>query len=159
MFRISLHGLRRRAEPVLEWLRGADVAAEWVGRAFSPDALVLLPGRRGLGLLTPHAPIIVAPGDRDADAVQIITYGYGARDTLTYSSMDASGPVVAIQREIVTLGGARLERQEIPLGPTDADGELVLALTGALLVAGAEPEALGKVGFDLTAEYEKRVRD
>jgi hypothetical protein len=119
--------------------------AAWLARAFSPDARVLLPG--GRSLFPPRAPVIVAPGDRDADAPQIITYGYSARETLTYSSMDASGPVLAVQREIVTLGGARLERQEIPLGPSNADGELILALAGALLIAGVEPDALGRVRF------------
>ncbi|MCL2031589.1 MAG: hypothetical protein FWG93_08605, partial [Oscillospiraceae bacterium] len=139
MTRISLRGPRRRAEPVLTWLGGLGVPDTlWTGRAPAPDALVLLPGRRAL--LTPRAPVIVAPGDRDADAPQVITYGYGARDTLTYASLDASGSVLSLQREIVTLGGARLERQDIPLGPAGAggggaDGELALALAGALLIA------------------------
>lgn len=144
-----MRGIRADAGLARAWLRGLNArGVAWQERGASPDALVLLPGPLR-ALRVPRAPVVVMPGDRNADAKQIITYGYSARETLTYSSLDASGPVLAVQREILTVGGARLDRQEIPLqslGRTDA--ELALALSGALLFAGLAPEALGQVRFD-----------
>lgn len=149
MFRIAVRG-NRSQRWVLDWLRSLAVPdISWQGRAVLPDALVLLPEPKGsLRLLTPHAPVVVAPGDCIVDAPQIITYGYGARETMTYSSLDVSSPVLAIQREIVTLAGARLERQEIPLKAAKADAELTLALAGALLIAGVGAEELWDIRFE-----------
>jgi hypothetical protein len=49
--------------------------------------------------------------------------------------------MLTLQRDIVTLDGRRLERQEIPLPPT-SHPEKTLAAAGALLITGCSPEEL-----------------
>lgn len=137
-------GVRGKGRETLERLRGAGLPGiTWTGGSAALDALVLLPGSH---MRSPaRVPVIVAPGECDADAAQIITYGLGSRDTLTYSSMDADGPVLSLQRELVTLEGLRLERQEIPLPPLNTEPETALAIAGALLTAGLPPSSLAQV--------------
>ncbi|MBR4098389.1 MAG: hypothetical protein IKK44_00185 [Clostridium sp.] len=91
---------------------------------------VLLPGQAGT-LLT---------GMHTASAV---SYGTGSRDTLTLSSH--RGPLwAALQREVVTLGGQVVERQEFPIAPSSRGGAMeALAVAGALLLLGVPPNALG----------------
>lgn len=134
-------GVRGKGRDVLEYLQAVGVPdVTWTGGNAVLDALVVLPGTRTR--VPVRAPVVIAPAECDADAAQLITYGYGARETLTYSSMDTDGPVLAIQRELVTIHGLRLERQEIPLLPLNAGPETALAIAGALLAAGLPPSEL-----------------
>lgn len=106
------------------------------------DLLVLMPGCdpsllfpcRTL-LLPDHLILPALP------AAQVVSCGPSPRDTLTFSSLGGRRPVLSLQREIVTLAGTRLERQEFPV--RDQGGiRLTLAWAGTLLLAGVPPEDL-----------------
>ena len=91
---------------------------------------VLLPGDAG-GLLA---------GLRAASAV---SYGTSPRDSLTISSRERGRLWAALQRELVTVDGQVVERQEFPLALEPGREELpALAVAGALLLLGVPPEAL-----------------
>ena len=63
--------------------------------------------------------------------------------TLTFSSLAQDTLCLALQRELVTLGGVCREPQEIPLAPQGrADPLALLAWAGTLLLLGAPPERL-----------------
>lgn len=68
---------------------------------------------RARSLLLPgdSAPSLAA-GTR---AAQIIGYGFSPRDTLTLSSFAGRERLLCLQRGLLTLGGALLEPQELPL--------------------------------------------
>jgi hypothetical protein len=83
----------------------------------------------------------VVPPSACVTAKQTVTYGFGAQNTITLSSRSEDGCLLSLQRDIVTAGGQRLERQEIPLPPLKSP-ERALAAAGALLVAGCPPEDL-----------------
>lgn len=90
---------------------------------------VLLPGGAG-GLLS------------GLDPAAAVSYGTGPRDTLTLSSREGRQLWCAIQRELVTVEGRVVERQEFPV-PFLSHGELAsLAVAGALLLLGVPPEEL-----------------
>lgn len=90
----------------------------------------------------PPCRILLTPGPlRGCAAPSVVSYGPSPRDTLTFSSLRAGGMVLALQREIVTLDGRRVERQELAL-PVRGEPLLTLAWAGTLLLAGAEPETL-----------------
>ena len=50
-------------------------------------------------------------------AAWVVSYGLTRRDTLTFSSLAQDTLCLALQRELVTLGGVCREPQEIPLAP------------------------------------------
>jgi hypothetical protein len=83
---------------------------------------------------------IVPPSAR-VTAKQTVTYGFGTQNTITLSSRSDDGCLLALQRDIITADGTRLERQEIPLPPLNTP-DTALAAAGALLVAGCPPEDL-----------------
>ena len=63
--------------------------------------------------------------------------------TLTFSSLAQDTLCLALQRELVTLGGVCREPQEIPLAPQGrADPLALLAWAGTLLLLGAPPARL-----------------
>ena len=92
---------------------------------------------------------LLLPGDSptqrwNLQAASAVSYGSGHRDTLTLSSRE--GPVLwaALQREVVTVQGHVVERQEFPLNCSPGQSPLVsLAVAGTLLLMGAPPESLG----------------
>ena len=93
---------------------------------------VLLPGEAG-ALLSGLAPAAA------------VSYGTGPRDTLTLSSREGRQLWCALQRELVTVEGRVVERQEMPLRLPDHMSPLsVLAAAGALLLLGVPPEELGR---------------
>ncbi len=91
---------------------------------------VLLPGRAGRA----------AGGLRASSAV---SYGTSPKDTLTVSSREEGRLWAALQRELVTVDGQVVERQEFPL-ELGRDGRVLsaLAVAGALLLLGVPPEEL-----------------
>lgn len=93
---------------------------------------------------------VLLPGDAPAEhwqlqAASAVSYGPGPRDTLTLSSREGRQLWCAIQRELVTVEGRVVERQELPLRLPDHMSPLsVLAAAGALLLLGVPPEELGR---------------
>ena len=142
--------------PTIAVLEGAPRLAPLLARALPPslaalsapdrpaDLLVLAPDLRGRSVPCPPCRILLTPGltaPPDPAAPSVVSYGPSPRDTLTFSSLRDGGMVLALQRELVTLGGRRVERQELAL-PVRGEPLLTLAWAGTLLLAGAEPEAL-----------------
>ena len=134
-------------------LAGPSAALAAFLQSAGPENVLWVPASVGLdALLIPpdiepgpcSAPTVLAPPASAPAAAQLITYGLGPQETLTFSALD-TGCVLSLQRDIITLQGRRLERQELPLPPshTAQEPELLLALCGALLTAGVAPEALG----------------
>ena len=65
------------------------------------------------------------------------------KDSVTISSLDEGGLVLSLQRELPTLSGRYLERQDIPVRSQEAaPPEDLLAASAALLLLGIPPEAL-----------------
>ena len=110
-------------------------------------ALVVMPGH---GELPEGAyQTAVVPASAHVTAKQTVTYGLGAQNTITLSSRSDAHCLLTLQRDIVTLDGRRLERQEILLPPVSRP-EAALAAAGALLVAGCPPEELYSAMLPLT---------
>ncbi len=70
-----------------------------------------------------------------------MSYGLTRRDTLTFSSLAQDTLCLALQRELVTLGGVCREPQEIPLAPQGRADPLAL-----LAWAGTPPPPGGPAG-------------
>lgn len=78
-------------------------------------------------------------------AASAVSYGVSPRDSLTISSREGNTLWAALQRELVTVDGRVVERQEFPLTLEPGEEELpVLAAAGALLLLGVPPEKLGE---------------
>ena len=89
---------------------------------------------------------LLLPGECRTAAVPaetVVTYGLSRRDSLTLSSREGERLWCALQRELVTLDGAVVERQEFPvLPPPGLEPLSALAAAGALLLLGVPPERL-----------------
>jgi len=118
-----------------------------VGR--EPELLVLGPGARGPGRALVCGTVLL-PGSESGlleniQAKSAVSYGMSGRDTITLSSREERHMWVAVQRELVRLDGTVMERQEFPVYLEQGLDELqVLALTGALLLHGIQPDELCK---------------
>lgn len=89
-------------------------------------------------LLLPGAAGPLARGMRCRSAV---SYGTSPRDTLTFSSLEGDRICLALQRELVSLAGHVVERQEfVAPFPPGEDPMTFLAAAGVLLLLGAKPE-------------------
>ncbi len=104
-----------------------------------PDLIVVSPetARRHIPV-TGQAKILLLPGftaQCDVTAKCAVTYGMSARDTLTLSSFAGHTRIMAMQREIMTLSGCILERQEVTIHDT-LPPEILLAVYGALIILG-----------------------
>lgn len=109
-----------------------------------PDILLVMPGA-DIGADNPVAcGVLLLPGDADippgaCDAGCVVTYGMSPKNTVTYSSIGEDACVVALQRELVTVGRDVLERQEIKIGG-GMRPDLLLAAASAALVLGLPVE-------------------
>lgn len=113
-----------------ELLTVSPAARGWAGAGAVPCGTVLLPGTAG-------------PLARALNARQAVSYGTSPRDTLTFSSLEGDRLCLAVQRELVTLGGAVVEQQELVLPfSTGASPLPFLAAAGTLLLLGVPPEEL-----------------
>ena len=73
----------------------------------------------------------------------VVSYGMSLKDSVTISSLDEGGLVLSLQRELPTLSGRYLERQDIPVrSQAPASPEDLLAASAALLLLDIPPEAL-----------------
>jgi hypothetical protein len=108
-------------------------------RAEAPDLLVVSPGFvRAGGIPDGRAEILLLPGFTETCRVRsrcAVTYGLSGRDTLTLSSLAPRRRVLALQREILTVSGLILERQEVTVRDS-MEPEALLAVYGALLLLG-----------------------
>lgn len=69
----------------------------------------------------------------------VISYGMSARDTITASSISEDGVLISLQRELVTLNGEIVERQELPAIPLKhSTPERIMSVRGALLLLGLQ---------------------
>lgn len=131
--------VRGAKEETLSFLRGGKEDVLWRLRAPQPDAVLVMPGGKEEGFSAVHTAVI--PLRAAITAKQIISYGLEQTCTVTLSSRRPEGWMLALQRDIVTLHGVRIERQEIPV-PSSNQPENTLALAGGLLAAGCPPERL-----------------
>lgn len=130
-------------------LRGLSA---WPGRGTRvngrhPALLVVSPRAAERGLPLPErCRTVLLPGELGGvplRAASAVSYGVSPRDSLTVSSREDGGLWVALQRELVTVDGRIVERQEFPLALAPGEGELTaLAAAGALLLLGVPPEKL-----------------
>lgn len=110
-----------------ELLLVSPAASAWAGANQIEARTVLLPG-------------LALPLTRILHAASAVSYGTSPKDTLTISSLEGSQICVALQREILTLPGATLERQEYVLPfPVGEDPVRFLGLTGARLLLTGKP--------------------
>lgn len=71
-----------------------------------------------------------------------ISYGMSPKCSITLSSVDKQ-PILAVQREITTLGGKSIEPQEIPLrNDLGLSKYALMASSACLLTLGISPESL-----------------
>lgn len=102
-------------------------AAGWAGAASVTCRLLLLPGSAG-------------PLTRGMKVEGAVSYGAGPQNTITLSSLEGDRICLAIQRELVTVEGGVVERQELvlPYPSGQEDPGLFMARVGALLLMGYE---------------------
>lgn len=119
------------AGEVLDLLVVSPRATGWAGAASVNCRLVLLPGS-------------AAPMARGLHVEGAVSYGTGPKNTITLSSLEGDKICLAIQRELVTVRGGIVERQELvlpyPAGQESPD--LFMARVGALLLLGADAASL-----------------
>lgn len=111
------------------------------------DLLVVAPDATGLAGLTVLRPrLALLPGGsvaacRQVRAASAVSYGLGSQNTLTLSSMAEGNVSVALQRELLTLSGKAVERQEwvLPIDRAAETADHLLCLVGTLLLLDCDP--------------------
>ena len=134
-------------QAIMERLRSRGGLRGRCASADHPALLVVSPQAavRGMELPRQCRTVLLSGGMRGTlpQAASAVIYGTSPRDSLTISSREGDTLWAALQREVVTLGGQVVERQEFPL--TLAPGEEALpalATAGALLLLGVPWEEL-----------------
>ena len=129
-------------------LRALPARLGQVQRMNHPALLVVSPRAAERGLPLPErCRTVLLPGELGGAplrAASAVSYGVSPRDSLTISSREDGATLwVALQRELVTVDGRIVERQEFPLHLEPGERELsALAAAGALLLLGVPPEKL-----------------
>ncbi len=102
-------------------------ASGWAGAGSISCRLLLLPGSAG-------------PLFRGMKVEGAVSYGTGTQNTITLSSLEGNRICLAVQRELVTVEGGIVERQELVLPyPTGQESpDLFMARVGALLLLGGD---------------------
>ena len=110
----------------LDLLVVSPAATGWAGAASVACRMVLLPGGAG--------PIV-----RGMRVESAVSYGSGPKDTITLSSLEGDKICLAVQRELVTVEGGVVERQELvlPYPAGQETPERFMAQVGTLLLLGA----------------------
>jgi hypothetical protein len=110
------------------------------------DLLIISPGAKPDTRRTLRAKCILMPGDllnsfKAVESDYVISYGMSPRDTITASSISDDGVQISLQRELVTLKGEVVERQELPLVPLKrSTPERIMSVRGATLLLGLPQE-------------------
>ena len=106
------------------------------------DAMIVCPSYRG----TPPLPdgfrcnVAALPGNAVIPGLNFghgaaVSYGMSAQDTVTFSSINKNSSVLAVRREIVTVSGRIIERQEFSVFlPPHLEPSEALAYLSALLI-------------------------
>lgn len=100
------------------------------------------------GAAWPSCRLLLLPGTEPAligrcEATCVMSYGVSSKDSLTVSSLEADQVSIAVQRELVTITGGTVERQELILSVREGKKPLpLLAFVGLLLVLGVPAEEL-----------------
>ena len=126
--------------------------AAWGGGAAGPAGLLVIsPRAAGSGpLRLPPCRAVLLPGEGggapgELRAASAVSYGASPKNSLTVSSREGAHLWAALQRELVTVDGQVVERQEFSMPLLPGQGELPsLAVAGALLLLGVPPEELGR---------------
>lgn len=106
------------------------------------DLLIISPEAKPNTKRTLSAKCILMPGDliecfKAVKSDYVISYGMSPRDTITASSISDDGVQISLQRELVTLKGEVVERQELPLIPLKhSTPERIMTVLGAVLLLG-----------------------
>lgn len=98
--------------------------------------------------ILPACRLLLLPGGRStlirrlrADCA--MSYGTSPKDSLTLSSVGEHSLTLSIQRDLVTLAGGTVERQEVSLSPSSGREPMgLLFRSGLLLLLGILPEQL-----------------
>lgn len=115
----------------LDLLAVSPEAVGWAGAPVVSCRAVLLPGAAGAR-------------SRPPKAESAVSYGTSPRDTLTLSSTEEERLCVEVQRELVTVSGAVVERQELVLPCQEGmPPTLLLAAAGTLLLLDLAPDETG----------------
>ena len=127
----------------------------WSGRARQvsgrhPALVVVSPRAAERGLPLPErCRTVLLPGGLGTTplrAASAVSYGVSPRDSLTISSREGGALWIALQRELVTVDGRIVERQEFPL-TLEPGGQVLSALAAA-----------GRVSFSLPLPHLPRCR-
>lgn len=106
------------------------------------DLLIISPDARPDARRTISAKCILMPGAlldsfKAVKSDYVISYGMSPKDTITASSISDDGVQISLQRELVTLKGEIVERQELPLIPLKrSTPERIMTVRGAILLLG-----------------------
>lgn len=134
-------------------LRGLSARGGLRGQCASgshPALLVVSPRAAARGLKLPRqcrtALLPGGIGGVPPQAASAVSYGVSPRDSLTISSREGGTLWAALQREVVTITGRVVERQEFPLALRPGEGDLpALAAAGALILLDVPPEDLASI--------------
>ena len=138
----TLSGFLSACMPRLEGVRLLP-SNQW---AKEPDLLVVSPDLQEPYMAPASCRALLVPGRlapmaADISADWAVSYGNSPKDSLTLSSLGERDICLALQREVVTLRGERLDQQEFLLpraGHTSPHH--VLACAGIQLLLGIPPE-------------------
>lgn len=116
--------------------------AEFAPRLF--DLAVISPGADEDALRGPEIAcrILLLPEWVSADTIRadcLVTYGMSPKSSVTLSSISEKFGVVAIMRELATVSGEILDRQELCV-PRRDEPDFLLAGVGAVLLLDGQPE-------------------
>lgn len=117
--------------------RRGEISLLLVGPDAGIEESTLMPACRLLML-----PGTAAPLARRCKAACVMSYGLSSRDSLTCSSIEGSNCVLSIQRELMTLQGARVEQQELVLPALTPDPLTQMAGVALLLLLGVSAEEI-----------------
>ena len=115
----------------------------------APEILILSPGyaeKTKPDSRPVKCRVLLTPGsaaDEKIEAACAVGYGMSGCNSITLSSIKEDECILTLQRDILTLGGCVLERQDIAVRKDKAtDPEELMAAAAALLILGIPPEKI-----------------
>ncbi len=146
MFSVKIaEGANKKTLPYIKnWLKNASKEGRIDAALCGGNQVDLLIVPRGSSDSADSAGcLLLAGGKAKSKAAREVSCGLSLKDVLTLSSIGDNSVMLALQKDIYTLDGALLERQDIPVAVSEhAEPEAVLAAAGALLLLGAGSDGL-----------------